>query len=311
MNNNVIKLTVKDFERVFGETISVYVQQKITEYDFSYTELSNQERDYCVLSNIKALLDPKLVSAGKKRKKQWDNGWGENLNELNDKHMVDSIIPKYFDKYEFIRFEQRFIKTKSKNFEYYSLKIILDWIFEKYLGNIKTIYEFGSGTGHNLLQLYNMYPKAEIWGLDWAESSVKLIKKFSVLNESLNISGKQFDFFNPDYEFKLKPNSAIYTVAALEQVGDKFKDFVEYLLKQKLEYCIHIEPIGELLDGENLLDWLSIQYFDKRNYLKGFLTYLQELEKTGKVEIINAQRSYIGSLFIEGYSLVVWRPLLY
>ena len=45
MNNNVIKLTVKDFERVFGETISVYVQQKIEEYDFSYTELSNQERD--------------------------------------------------------------------------------------------------------------------------------------------------------------------------------------------------------------------------------------------------------------------------
>lgn len=308
MNNKVTKLTVEDFERVFGETISVYVREKIKEYGFSYTELSNQERDLCVLSNIKALLDPNLISAGKKRRTQWDSSWGENLKELNTNHLVDSIIPKYFDKYEFVRFEQRFIKTYSKNFEYYSLKIILDWLFEKYFSGVKTIYEFGSGTGHNLFQLHNIYPNAELWGLDWAISSVELIKKFSVLNDNLKISTKQFDFFNPDYEFKLKPYSAIYTVAALEQVGANFKDFVNYLLKQKLEYCIHVEPIGELLDENNLLDWLSIQYFYKRNYLKGFLSHLQELEKRGKVEIIKAQRSYIGSLFIDGYSLIIWRP---
>ena len=124
----------------------------------------------------------------------------------------------------------------------------------------------------------------------------------------MKVSAKQFDFFNPDYEFKLKPCSAIYTVAALEQVGTNFRDFVNYLLKQKLEYCLHVEPIGEFLDESNLLDWLSIQYFHKRNYLQGFFNYLHELEKKGDIEIINAQRTFIGSLFIDGYSVIVWKP---
>ena len=78
---------------------------------------------------------------------------------------------------------------------------------------------------------------------------------------------------------------------------------------KKPDYCIHVEPIEELLDENNLLDWLLIQYFNKRKYLKGFLNHLHVLEKNSNVEILKAQRSYIGSLFIDGYSIVVWKPL--
>ena len=73
--------------------------------------------------------------------------------------------------------------------------------------------------------------------------------------------------------------------------------------------CIHIEPIEELLDKNILLDYLSIKYFEKRNYLSGFLSGLKKLEKQNKIKILKADRNNIGSLFIEGYSIIVWQPI--
>lgn len=310
MKNNIIKkLNHKDFERVFGEKLSDYVKSKIKEYNFSYCELSNEENDTCVISNVQTLLDPNLVSAGKKRSNEWNGGWGENLKEFESENTMNAIIPKYFDKYNYVRFEQRFIKTHSEHFEYYSLKIILDWLFEKYFIDFNSIYEFGCGTGHNLIQLSNINPTANLYGLDWAESSVKLISNFASKHKNKKISAERFDFFKPNYRIELDANSSVFTVAALEQIGDNYKEFIAYLLKQDIKHCIHVEPIGELLDDGNLLDWLSLKYFEKRKYLNGFYNYLQMLEKKGLIEIIRAQRTYIGSLYIDGYSLIIWRPI--
>jgi hypothetical protein len=36
---------------------------------------------------------------------------------------------------------------------------------------------------------------------------------------------------------------------------------------------------------------------------------LQKLAVDGRVEIQRVKRLYFGSLFMEGYSLIVWRPL--
>jgi hypothetical protein len=67
--------------------------------------------------------------------------------------------------------------------------------------------------------------------------------------------------------------------------------------------------MSETLNKDSLVDLLSIKYFEKRNYLSGFLEYLSALEKQKRIEIIDIRRTYAGSYFIEGHSLVVWRPL--
>jgi hypothetical protein len=61
------------------------------------------------------------------------------------------------------------------------------------------------------------------------------------------------------------------------------------------------------LDENKLLDYLSIKYFNNRNYLNGFLPYLEKLESDGKIEILDKRRINSGSYFIEGHSLVIWR----
>jgi hypothetical protein len=124
-----------------------------------------------------------------------------------------------------------------------------------------------------------------------------------------DIHAHRFDYFNPDESFHLQPQSVVFTVASLEQVGSRWDKLIEYLLSNSPKLCIHIEPISELLDPNKLNDYLSIEYFKKRNYLDGFLNGLRKLEIDGKVKIHRAQRTHIGSLFIEGYSVVIWEPI--
>ncbi|MCX6800152.1 MAG: class I SAM-dependent methyltransferase [Candidatus Falkowbacteria bacterium] len=303
------KLISSDFEKAFGERLSQYVKNKIEEYDFIYSEIPDEERDHWLRRLVDVLLDPNLVYSGKHRIDQWEEGWGENLNELITEKKIEKINPHYFSKYPVLRFMQKYIKPISVNFERNSLYVIQNWLFDKYVREAENIYEFGCGTGHNLFLARDVNPKVKIWGLDWTTSSQKIIKKLVEEGIDKNMDAYNFDFFEPDYGFKLGNKSVVYTVASLEQIGDQYMKFVEYLLENKPELCIHIEPIGELLDENNLLDYLSIKYFKKRKYLDGFLTKLRELEKEGKIEILKQQRTYIGSLFIDGYSVVVWRVL--
>ena len=92
--------------------------------------------------------------------------------------------------------------------------------------------------------------------MDWSVSSVDLVNSFSKLN-NLNIKGYNFDFFNPDYKVKIPPSS-IFTQTALEQVGTKYDEFLDYIMKYKPELCVHIEPINELYNKKLPYDKIAI-----------------------------------------------------
>jgi hypothetical protein len=301
-------LNEADFARMFNEDMSSFVRDKINQANLIYQEISSEERDSCLIRIVDTLLDEYLVYSGEHRHEHWDSGWGENLQEYSESKNTEGVKPKYFGKYPINRLEQRFVKAVSNDYEVNILAILQYWLFEKYLKNYTSIYEFGCGTGHNLLRLRELNKQAELWGLDWAQSSQKLIDNLRLDGVDQKMFGKNFDFFKPDYDFKLNNNSAVFTVAALEQVGDRYQDFVAYLLQNRPALCLHIEPVAELLDAENnLLDYLSVAYFKKRQYLSGYFNYLKTLEQDGKIEILDVRRSYIGSFFIDGYSIIAWR----
>ena len=303
------RLKSHDFEEIFGGQLSSYVKNCISEYNFEYSEINEAERDELILKIIKTLLSENVVVAGEQRIGEWEAGWGENLSSLESStDLLEEIVPKYFNKYNVVRWDGRFIQPITEKFEKNSLSVILDWLFDRYARGASEIYEFGCGTGHNLLRARLVNPEAKLWGLDWTKASQKIISTLKSSGVDENIYGHSFDYFNPDNNFELAPNSIVYTVASLEQIGNKWGAFVEYLLNNKPTLCIHIEPIGELLNENVLLDYLSVEYFKKRNYLSGFLNGLKDLEKIGKVKIHQEQRTHIGSLFIEGYSVVVWSP---
>ena len=303
------QLTADDFEGALRSKLSDRLRNKINQLDLSFENLSSTERDQCILQIVSALQNPDLLQAGRHRLPDWEAGWAENLNAIRTAKTLDSIVPRYFGKYDYARWKQEFIRPRTEGFDYKVLDILVEWALETWMTSVTTIYEFGCGPGYHLSRARSLYPDAKLVGLDWAKSSQQTLNALCEAGLVPNLEAQNFDFFKPNDELELPLNSGVFTVAALEQVDSEFEPFLQFLIAKKPKICVHLEPIEELLDPNHLVDALSRFYFRKRRYLHGFLTRLQELEASGIIQIHHQQRTNTGSQFIEGHSLVVWSPL--
>lgn len=304
-----MKITTKDFKKYIGSEPSQFLKKKIK--NLNYENLSQKEEKKYILKIIKTIFDQKIQKSGKSYKKKWDSGWGQNYKEFKKTKKLGSLIPKYFFKTNISRIDNRLIRVKSKNFDYKILNIITSYIFEKYLKKEKNIIEFGCGTGHNIINLRNINKTANIYGLDWSHYSQKILDIIS--KKDHKIKGYFFDYFKPSLhnikKINRRDNFSCFTVASLEQVGKNFKKFIKFLKKENPKLIVNIEPINELLSEDKLLDYLSNKYCEKRNYLAGYHKHLKELERKKKIKIIEEKKSYFGSCYINGYSIIVWKFL--
>lgn len=303
-------LTSKSFAKIFNtqeRTLPDIVKLAIKKTNFKYKKVKDKEYDEAILRIIKTLDSQTLKISGPQRLNDWEKGWKENLLEFNQsKNDLIHLIPKFVKNY-LVRFQGHFINPTSSTFETDFVTVLRYYLFSKYYKGINTLYEFGAGTGLNLVAAAEIFSEMRLVGLDWANSSVEIM---DVLKNKLqiNISGKRFDLFNPDKKYRLEKNSGILTIGTLEQLGSNFKPFINYLLKNRPEICIHIETIFELYDENELLDYLAIKYLERRNYLKGLLTYLKKLEREKRVKILEVRKTF-GSFYHDGYTFIVWKPL--
>jgi hypothetical protein len=303
------KILQSDLEYILETKFSPTIKEEFKSFDLRYEEITSEERDAYILDIVETLVNKSLPIAGENRLPDWEKGWKENLDEFKQTRNINLLLPKYHHKYALAHWKQKIIKPLTLNLNYKLHRVITDWVIETYLSNVDNIYEFGCGPAYNLLNARKFNSKAHLVGLDWTKASQDIINEIVHMKIDNNIEGRNFDFYKPDYSLDIPDNSGVITIAALEQVGCNFGPFLDYLLDKKPSVCVHIEPIEELLNPENLIDKLSILYFWKRNYLCGFLTKLRELRDQGRIEIIREQRTYEGSYFIEGHSIVVWRAL--
>jgi hypothetical protein len=303
-----LQITLADFESAWNTSTSAWFRNRFIQRELNYTELNNSERDDVIL-HILNILEGELSVAGPHRNKDWELGWNENYQNYTLNKDSTAIIPKYFDKHQIVRWKQNWIKSSSSSLEYDMFSTLIDWVIDTNLVGFESIYEFGCGTGHNLIRMRERFPETNLVGLDWATSSQSLINEFAAKTSDIKLKSANFDFINPNYDLEIQTNSAVITIAALEQTGENFKEFISYLISNKVGLVLHIEPINELLDENKLIDNLSIRYFRKRNYLNGLLSHLKELQEVGKIKITNTQRSFVGSMYIDGYSIIAWKPL--
>jgi len=293
---------------VFG-LITPYLAGRIRQYGFEHRAPTPEETERAVLDMIRAVYEEDLPISGPARHARWEGGWHENLAAFRSEHAGRGAAkPRYFNKYPVIRWRGKLYVAESPDYEYHMLEVIQDWMFDKYLREAKSVYEFGCGTGHNLFRVRDVNETTTLHGTDWAQSAIDFINLQAKHGATYSLSASQFDFFNPRSDLRLTPRSAVFTVAALEQTGARFGAFVDWVIAQGPALVLHIEPIEEVLSSDVLLDFLSIKYFHKRNYLQGYLTHLQELERTGEIKIHEVVRTRIGSKFIEGYTVIAWSP---
>ncbi len=301
-----------EFARLFGiseQEIPQPCRERMAKSNFHYARLRQQERDYVLLEVLKRVDAGQLSKAGAEGKERWESGWGENFaNFLNKGYDVAQLIPKYIHPDRPLRLYQDYVLAEDAAFELNWYEVFRTWLFSAYLGEYEHIYEFACGPGHNLVALARMYPQKQIYGLDWAQPSVAIANQLHD-TYGFKISGMAFDFFHPDAQVQIQPNSAVMTIGGLEQTGENHGQFYDYLREQKPALVMHVEPFLEWYDENNLVDYLAIRFHNQRNYLKGYIPRLLREEKEGRVKIIKAQRGYFGSLFHDGYSLLIWKPV--
>lgn len=286
------KLTIKNFEELFGDTLSKKCKELISKYNLKYKEIKN--KDDIILQILKSL-DEGFSKTGDIEK--WEKGWKENLDRFSQTKDTEDLTPKYY-KINPLRLNGNFVFPKQDKFEIKFFNILLRYIAENYLYQYDKIYEFGTGSAHNLIKLCAIHPDKQYVGLDWAKSSQGIIEKLGMEN----IKGVNFDMLSPP-NYNIDPNSVVLTVGALEQLGNNFKYILNYWIKQPVSLFVHIEPFIEMYE-DNLLDYLAKKFTLQRNYLNGYLTYLESLDN---IKIIRKHRIRFGSLYHEGWNLCMWR----
>lgn len=306
------QVTVHDFAKSFGTTpddLSAACLKAMEESDFSYRKFDQQERDAVILGVLTKIKNDQQVIAAPERKDVWELGWAENL-EMFKKSGYDrrALVPKFLRENQPIRYNGDYIMPSNSRFEYDFMTVFRLWLFPKYFSTIRTIYEFGCGTGLNLVLLANIWPEGAYRGLDFVQSAVDLVNSIG-RKCSWDIRGHLFDMIHPDCTIKLDAGTGVFTFGALEQLANQYEAFIQYLLEQKPEVVIHVEPTIELYDETLLFDHLAIEFHRKRGYSEKLLPYLQDLENQGHLEILKVKRLYFGSLFMEGYSYIVWKPV--
>jgi hypothetical protein len=306
------ELTKKDFANLFGimeadlPAGSLYL---IDKGDWRYKEIKGEELEK-VTSNFLERLDNREFSfVVKGDKARWDRGWGENLKNFKAANGQESTLsPKYIRAGLPMRLNGKFVRSVSPTFELDWFKVFQQWIFKEYFSKYNTIVELGCGSGINVATLAQMFPEKKIIGADWAVSSKNIVEEMHNIH-GWNTDGRVFDFFKPDYSWQLEGDFAILTIGAMEQTGIDHDDVIDWILVKKPSLCVFIEPVLDWYDTHNSVDLLAIKAHKLRNFWQGFPKRLKKLELEGRVEIIKEKRSNFGSLVLEGYSQIIWRPL--
>ncbi|MBA3611843.1 MAG: class I SAM-dependent methyltransferase [Nitrospirales bacterium] len=303
-------LQQEDFETIFGEvpgTLFQKCQELVGRHDLRYDTLQGASRDQVLLRVLKTL-GQDLEVAGTHRKQRWEDGWAENFSDFQRTgYDLGALVPKFVRPQEIIRLKGEYVRPVSPHFETSVVQILRCWMFQKWFQAVDHIYEFGCGTGHNLVDAAFLFPGRPLHGLDWSHSSQAILR---LLREEhgLNVVGREFNMLEPDESFNLYPRSGVFTVGAMEQLGCQYHAFMNYLLRQRPSICIHVETLYELYDQSILFDYVAAKYLEKRKYLQGLLETLKTFEQEGRLEILATVRTF-GSLYHDGYSMVIWKPV--
>ena len=250
-----------------------------------------------------------LEMLNKKLEVDWQDDWFSVLQNLqtNNDNVKSIIRPKWFRESAFVNIQNCLSLTKTPYVDWEYQLITRQMLFYTHLKDIENICEFGSGSGANFYLINEILQDKSFILSDISVTSLKIIEELKRKLNRNNLTYSNIDI-EQDINLQLPDNSAVITTSVLEQIGDNYKNFINFILKEKPQIVINVEPIVELLDSKNGFDNVMNLYCEKRKYLAGYLTELEKLEKQKKIKIIMKKRTMVSGTFIEN-SVLIWKVL--
>jgi SAM-dependent methyltransferase len=305
------RLGPDEFAKLFGTTVDALPPACHTlaaAHDFRYRVLDAAE-EAALLADVDARIAAGTFSvAGRAGKARWERGWGENLTAFRTAGDPAALVPRYIRDGQPLRLFRRYVLPFDARFERHWYGVFRRWLFATHFADVGAVFEFGCGSGHNLAALATLFPGMRLVGLDWSVAARDLACELA-RRHGHRIEGRLFDFFAPDVALGLPADAAVLTVGALEQTGRDWGPFLDWLLRRRPRLVVHVEPILEWYDPDDVVDLAAIRFHRARGYWEGYPARLDALASEGRIEILARKRSYFGSLYLEGYSQLVWRPV--
>ena len=283
------------------------LQNKLASINTNYKLATKADIEHYILKILNKINSNSIQRNREENLATWEKGWAENLQAFKSSLSEAHLRPKYFRPSRFFRYNKTIVIPENPNLEHDLFTVVRYFLFRKYFEDFDNIYELGCGSCQNILLLAGLFPKKSYMGLDWSSASKKICDVIAE-KKDVKVCGKVFDMLEPNHNLTIEKNSLVFSIHALEQLGEKHSQLISFLRHSKPALIIHYEPIMEFYDMDNLYDNLALMYSKKRDYLSGYMTQLRRLARKGKVEILEASRPYIGGVYHEA-SLIVWKPL--
>jgi hypothetical protein len=304
-----IELNPARLHESFGLPASAadFLRDRVSAVDFRCRRASQTQRDEYITEALDLIRSPWIERSSEENRAAWERGWQQNLEEARAAGFApDTLKPKYFRDTRFLRWQRDLLVCENPQIEYDLFVLARRLLFGSYLTEVDAIYEIGAGSANNLWMLSEMFPAARVVGLDWVAPAVQLATELGAATRR-RIEGRRFDMLCPDRGVVLERGSAVVTVHALEQVGDRHHALLDWIEAARPEVVLHYEPILEFYDETNLLDYLALWYSERRHYLNGFWTEIARRRDAGRLEVLDARRPGLGGVYHEA-SVIVWRP---
>lgn len=303
------EFTIDDFLAAFNAAKEdrKHFEAEAQKYNFRWRRLTQEERDAAILSILQRL--DNFTKVGEHRHNIWTDSWEETRQRyLNSNRSIEALDPPFMGSTPVIRLSGDYAMPHDAAFEHYWFRVYRQWLFRKFIGDSNRFLEFGCGSGFNLATIGKLRPDLDLVGLDWAQPAVDLVQQVAQ-DHGLKLTGRRFDYFNLDKSVDIGPGAVVGTFCSLEQTGERYKMFFDWLMEMKPDLVISMEPGIENYDTNNLYDYLAWRYVSHREYLNGYFTAVRAAAEDGRAEILYDNRPGFGSFFHEGYSTIVWRPL--
>jgi len=302
MQNKLTKDEVLNHFNILYDDLPESIQLQLDKFfPIQYDELnSEQYKEYYELC---------LEMLNKKLEVDWQDDWFSVLQNLrtNDDNVKSIIRPKWFRESAFVNIQNCLSLTETSYVDWEYQLITRQMLFYTHLRDIENICEFGSGSGTNFYLINEILQNKNFILSDISVTSLKIIEELKRKLNRNNLTYSNIDI-EQDIDLQLPDNTAVITTSVLEQIGDNYKNFINFILKEKPQIVINVEPIVELLDSKNGFDNVMNLYCEKRKYLAGYLTELEKLEKQKKIKIIMKKRTMVSGTFIEN-SVLIWKVL--
>jgi hypothetical protein len=304
---SISPVCLAQFFRTTVDQIGLQAAATLASIDTRHRPAILAEIETYVLEFVNRLQAPWIERSTSENHATWTKGWSENLEEVRSLGpSIDTLKPKYFRGSPYLRYRKGIVVSPNCQIEHDLFKVTRQHLFQRYLSEASTICEIGCGSGQNLWMLTELFPEKKIMGLDWVTPCVEIAQEIAKIGRQ--VSGHLFDMTQPDGSLNLPENTAVITIHALEQIGNRHAQLIEWLIAQKPNIVLQHEPILDFYDPTNAYDALALWYSRKRNYLEGYYQALLVEEKKGRLKIESAYRPELGGVLHE-MSVLVWRPL--